>query len=40
MQSAVDASLNRTLDDFGSFSPGLDIRSMQHEHLFRRLFIS
>jgi urease accessory protein len=40
MQSAVEAALNRTLDDFGSFSPGLDIRTMQHEHLFRRLFIS
>lgn len=40
MQSAVDTALNRTLDDFGSFSPGLDIRTMQHEHLFRRLFIS
>lgn len=40
MQSAVDAALSRTLDDFGSFSPGLDIRTMQHEHLFRRLFIS
>jgi urease accessory protein len=40
MQSAVDAALSRTLDEFGSFAPGLDIRTMQHEHLFRRLFIS
>jgi urease accessory protein len=40
MQSTVESALARTLDDFGSFSPGLDIRAMQHEHLFRRLFIS
>jgi urease accessory protein len=40
MAAAVDAALNRTLDDFGSFTPGIDIRAMQHEHLFRRLFIS
>jgi urease accessory protein len=38
--AAVDTALTRTLDDFGSFSPGLDIRAMQHEYLFRRLFIS
>ncbi len=38
--TAVDAALARTLDDFGSFTPGLDIRAMQHEYLFRRLFIS
>jgi urease accessory protein len=37
---AVDAALARTLDDFGGFAPGLEIRAMQHEHLFRRLFIS
>lgn len=40
MDAAVDAALARTLDDFGSFTPALDIRSAQHEHLFRRLFIS
>ena len=28
------------LDDLGSFTPGLDIRSMQHERLYSRLFIS
>jgi urease accessory protein len=37
---AVETALARTLDDFGSFTPGLDIRAMQHEYLFRRLFIS
>jgi len=37
---AVDSALARTLDDFGGFAPGLDIRAMQHEHLFQRLFIS
>lgn len=38
--TAVETALGRTLDDFGSFTPGLDIRAMQHEYLFRRLFIS
>jgi urease accessory protein len=37
---AVDAALGRTLDDVGGFTPGLDIRAVQHETLFRRLFIS
>lgn len=40
VSAAVDAALERTLDDFGAFTPGLDIRAIQHEHLFRRLFIS
>lgn len=40
IEAAADAALGRMLDDFGSFTPGLDIRAMQHEHLFRRLFIS
>jgi urease accessory protein len=40
MAEAVDTALSRTLDDFGSFTPGLDIRAIQHEYLFRRLFIS
>jgi len=38
--TVVQAALGFTLDDFGSFTPGLDIRAMQHEYLFRRLFIS
>ena len=38
--AAVEAALNRTLEDFGSFTPAIDIRAMQHEALFRRLFIS
>lgn len=40
MTRAVETALTLTLDDFGSFTSGLDIRAMQHEHLFRRLFIS
>jgi urease accessory protein len=40
IEAAADAALARTLDDFGSFAPGLEIRIMQHERLFRRLFIS
>jgi urease accessory protein len=38
--TAVERALTRTLDDFGAFTPALDIRAMQHESLFRRLFIS
>lgn len=38
--AAVEAALGRGLDDFGGFAPGLDARSMQHEQLFQRLFIS
>ncbi len=42
--AAIDArvteALSRTLNDFGSFTPALDVRSVEHEHLFRRLFIS
>lgn len=37
---AVDTALSLTLEDFGCFTQGLDIRAMHHEHLFRRLFIS
>lgn len=37
---AVESALTRTLDDFGGFAPGLELRAMQHEGLFRRLFIS
>lgn len=40
IETAVETALARTLDDFGSFTPGLDIRAIQHETLFRRLFIS
>ncbi len=40
IEAAADAALARTLDDFGTFTPALDIRAAQHEHLFRRLFIS
>ena len=40
IDAAADAALSRTLDDFGSFTPALDVRAMQHEYLFRRLFIS
>ncbi len=38
--AAVGLALTLTLDDFGAFAPALDIRTMQHEQLFRRLFIS
>jgi urease accessory protein len=38
--AAAESALSHTLNDFNSFTPGLDIRAMQHEHLFRRLFIS
>ena len=31
---------NANLDDLAAFTPGLDIRSMQHERLYSRLFIS
>jgi urease accessory protein len=40
IEAAVETALVLTLDDYGSFAPGLDIRAMEHEHLFRRLFIS
>lgn len=40
MVEAVERALNRSLDEFGAFTPALDIRAIEHEHLFRRLFIS
>lgn len=40
IDGVVEAALGWSLDDFGAFTPGLDIRAMQHEGLFRRLFIS
>lgn len=37
----IAASAQKTeMDDLGCFTPGLDIRSMQHERLYSRLFIS
>lgn len=38
--AAVQNSLTLRLDDYGSFTPGLDIAQMQHATLDRRLFIS
>jgi urease accessory protein len=40
ISAAVETALAQTLDNYGGFTHGLDIRAMQHEHLFRRLFIS
>jgi urease accessory protein len=40
IQRAVEHTLSLSLADFASFAPALEIRSMQHETLFRRLFIS
>lgn len=40
IHQAVEKALTLTLNDFGSFTIGLDIRAIQHEYLFRRLFIS
>jgi len=36
----VDFACKAKLTDLSTFSPALDIRSMQHEQLFHRLFIS
>lgn len=36
----ADFAQNANLDDLTAFTPGLDIRSMQHERLYSRLFIS
>lgn len=36
----VEFAQDAELEDFGAFTPGLDIRSMQHEQLYSRLFIS
>lgn len=36
----ADFAQNANLDDLAAFTPGLDIRSMQHERLYSRLFIS
>lgn len=40
IEQAVNHALNTTFDDMGSFVPAIDIRGMQHEYLFRRLFNS
>jgi urease accessory protein len=40
IQQAAEHALSLSLADFAGFAPALDIRSMQHEALFRRLFIS
>ncbi|MEM6283696.1 MAG: urease accessory protein UreF [Chloroflexota bacterium] len=40
MQNAVAHALSCTLEDIHTFTPAYDIRAMQHEYLFRRLFIS
>ena len=36
----VEFAQNANLDDLAAFTPGLDIRSMQHEQIYSRLFIS
>lgn len=36
----VEFAQYANLDDLAAFTPGLDIRSMQHERLYSRLFIS
>lgn len=40
IEQAVNESLSRSFDEMGAFVPALDIRAMQHEYLFRRLFNS
>jgi urease accessory protein len=40
IEEAASTALGLTLEDFQTFSPGLDIRCMQHQFLFRRLFVS
>jgi urease accessory protein len=40
MQQAVKLAQDKTLDDCQSFLPALEIRVMQHQYLFRRLFSS
>ena len=37
---AINASMDRTIDELGSFSPGLDLASMRHERLYTRLYMS
>lgn len=40
MQQAVAIALDSTSEDMQSFTPALEISAMQHQYLFRRLFIS
>lgn len=40
VREAAAAARQRTLDEIGGFSPALEIRGMQHERLYTRLFIS
>ena len=40
MQEAVEIALNRSADDMQSFTPALEIHTMQHQYLFRRMFSS
>jgi urease accessory protein len=40
INNTVQQSFNFSLDELHVFTPMLDIRAMQHEFLFRRLFIS
>ncbi|HEX3032161.1 MAG TPA: urease accessory protein UreF [Bacillota bacterium] len=40
IQQAVKISLGLGLDDLGSTAPATEIRAMQHEHLYSRLFMS
>ncbi|MBZ0291707.1 MAG: urease accessory protein UreF [Anaerolineae bacterium] len=40
VQEAVEASASYAIEDCQSFTPALEIHAMQHEYLFRRLFIS
>lgn len=40
MQEAVEKSLSLDIEDLGSAVPALEIRSMQHERLYSRLFMS
>lgn len=40
ISEAVAVTMGCTLDDYAAFTPALDARAMQHQYLFRRLFIS
>ncbi len=40
MQQAADIALAGSPDELQSFAPALEIHTMQHEYLFRRLFTS
>jgi urease accessory protein len=40
MQQAVEIALTSSTDEMQSFTPALEIHTMQHQYLFRRLFSS